>query len=63
MSNKTQKKFKIDPVHEVVETMVRLAKIGIDPGETIPPIVRRLLYSDLQFEGEVETRLHRHPEE
>ena len=61
MKSKTQKKFQVNPAKEIVATMIRLARSGIDPGETVPPIVRRLLYRDIG-EGEVVTRLRRHDE-
>jgi hypothetical protein len=60
-SGKTEK-FRVNPAKEIVATMVRLARSGIDPGETVPPIIHRLLYHDVNYEGEVVTRLKRHDE-
>jgi hypothetical protein len=62
--NAKAQKFKIDPAKEVIAMMVRLARSGIDPGETLPQAVRRFLTHsyDVNYDGEVVSRLKRHDE-
>jgi len=58
MKSKTQRrKIVVDPAKEIVSTMLRLARSGIDPGETVPLKILRWRYSDVA-EGEFESHLH-----
>ncbi|MFP3209340.1 MAG: hypothetical protein RXR82_06570 [Nitrososphaeria archaeon] len=59
MNAKAQKKFRVNPAKEIVETILRLARAGIDPGETVDWMLRR---RDVHYDGEVVTRLRRHDE-
>jgi len=66
MKTDTKKKFQVNPAREVVATMTRLIRVGIDPGETIPQVVQRFLthsYDNDINDGEVIGYLKHHDEE
>jgi len=56
MKSNTERR-KIDPAKEVIAGMLRLARVGINPGETIPRAVQKIIYSDIGS-GSFESRLH-----